>query len=503
MKRMRKLSRKQKGVSLILVIVMGTVAALMALAVMDSLIAAYRSIANRLGSQEITGAAESSAQYSIAYINQYAAENGGDVHAILDTPILVPSEVSGSYLQSPPMVKSLSNPDTSPGWTAFQNSAIWDSNNPSTDYLRLNVVATNGIDKSGVTVILGPNGYGKNLPTGKNSFFSNAILSSNSTTLGTNVNIALPDKSNIPDAQERAKYYSQTVLQSNGTLNLNGNSIGGSISGLDGITSDASSKIFGNVHSTNLPNNVFTPETNVLGDASSSGIILGSVDNNVSASDMVPAPTPKSNGNANVDLNSKQISPGGDSSQVYDLGSALVLNNSTSMTIKPGNYIADSVNIAPESTLIIDTSSNQPVNIYVRGKTADDSSISISADGISYSQPSSAKVTSVQLYYNGSKKTAIDLSNSFNGLVFAPKSDITITNVSSNTIDLNSAVVGKNVSVLSSQGKINWTYDPTSTNASLGQGGGGNNPIPGYNDLRKPTFFNVLSWQELSKSQLP
>ncbi len=492
-------ARSRKGASLILVLTMGTVAGLMALAVMDSLIEAYRGISNRVNTQEVNGAAESAAQYSIAYVNNYASENGGDVHAILNVPISIPLEVANTYIQTPPVLKKLSEPETSPAWAEFKNSAVWDSNNPSTDYVQLSVVATNGVDKSGIKVILGPNGYGKGLPTGRNSFFSNAILSSNSTTLGPNVKVALPPTTET-NPQKIAEYYSQVILKSNGTLDLNGNSVGGSIAGLDAVNNSGSDKptIAGNVHTQSAPENMFTPEQNVLGDGKNDNQIPGVVNNDVKATDVVPAPTPQSNGTANVDTDSNIISPGGDSSLVYDLGSSLVLPSNTVMTLKPGNYIADSVSIGSGSQISVETgSSGQGVNIYVNGKSAGDSAVSIGPDGIKYSGTNSS-ITSLQIYYNGSKNISMDLNSTFKGLIFAPKSKIDINSVNSGNVEMVSSVVGKEVNV---NGDITWTYDPKSTDAS--SGGGGTNPIPGYSDLKKPTFFNVLSWQELSKSQLP
>lgn len=100
-----------------------------------------------------------------------------------------------------------------------------------------------------------------------------------------------------------------------------------------------------------------------------------------------------------------------------DLGTVRISGSKTITLQAPGDYIASKLQISGGAKIVI--SGTGPVRIFVRGAT---SSIGISGNGI----VNNGRPQDLQIYYNGGASTSISGNASFNGILYAPNSQVRI-----------------------------------------------------------------------------
>lgn len=497
-------SRKEAGSSLLLVTCIGTIALMMAMAVIGSLIDLYRHTASQLAAQQVSSVAESSMQYTLALINDAARnEQLGEVPSTVD----IPSSVSGG-LNTKSEIADLDVTDL-----ALLQAPFYDRLIPQNMkiYKKVTVTVTNGIDKSKIVSVIGPDLFDGKSPSGSIPFFQNALQGVNSVTLGSGADVTSLDTN--PN-------FSNSLISSSADLVLNDNQIQGSVSAGNNITANSSVKIFGNVTYGNTASPTLISDSpigdpaasptdsNVLGDGvlgddpGSSASPYGTITKSASSNTVTPAPSPESSGSASFtgDSNSLSASPpaGASADGVYDLG-AVNLSSGQSLTLAPGNYSASSFNMSSGSTVQIgvDTTGSTGVKLYIQGNTPGNSAMSIDS-GSTFSNPASAN--NFQVFYNGNKNISVNTSSSFSGLVYAPNANVAIKSSQPlNPTQINGAFVANDLSV---DNNVNVKFSSSSTTTT--GGGGGSSPGPGYTAINPAKItFKALSWQEFAKNQIP
>lgn len=500
-------NRRNAGSSLLLVTCIGTIALMMAMAVIGSLIDVYRHTASQLAAQQVSSVAESSMQYTLALINDAARnEQLGEVPSTVD----IPSSVSGG-LNTKAEIADLDVTDL-----ALLQAPYFDRLIPQNMkiYKKVTVTVTNGIDKSKIVSIIGPDLFDGKSPSGSVPFFQNALQGVNSVTLGSGADVTSLDAS--PN-------FSNSLISSSADLVLNDNQIQGSVSAGNNITADSNVKIFGNVTYGNTASPTLISDSpigdpaasptdsNVLGDGvlgddpdptNPSPSQFGTITKSASTNTVTPAPSPESSGSASFTGDSSSLSaspPAGASADgVYDLG-AVNLSSGQSLTLAPGNYSASSFNMGPGSTVQIgtDTTSSTGVKLYIQGNTPGNSAMSIDS-GSTFSNPNSAN--NFQVFYNGNKNISVNTNSSFSGLVYAPNANVAIKSSQPlNPTQINGAFVANDLSV---DKNVNVKFSSSSTNTT--GGGGGNSAGPGYTAINPAKItFKALSWQEFPKNQIP
>lgn len=486
--------KRQQGFSLVYVISVGTIASLMAFAIMSPMLPVYRHVAKQDHDSRVSSIVETSMQYAIAKLNN-AADNGS--LNTITSPILVPPGLIEGAVVEVTMQKLPSNdPDlvVSPIYNSlneWKDLPVGDA--PQLDYRMLQVNFERNGSKSSLKVILGPNYIDTNNPN--SAFFQNALFAQSTLNLGNDISV----NSNSFDR-------TNPLIATKGTFIADSSNINGSVSA-DTLNISRNTKIAGDLNyngngptntdnfKTDDPSDTKNGAANVFGDGKK-GINpaaplpndkpYGGVELNPAPSTLAPAPTKTASQPASIQENQTnvfEVTPAPSATDTQSLG-AISLgadpeNPSQTLIIPPGNYTIQSLDISAQSK--IEIPSNGQVNLYIQGTTSGDTAFNINGDGIINNGPAS----NLQIFYNGSKNITWS-SKSFNALLYAPNSNVSLNiNQSGN---FSGAISGDKVSI---SGKGSFNYNPTAT--SINAGGGG----PGYKTPDKnsaPNQFNVLSW---------
>jgi len=491
--------RKDKGFSLLYVLSVGSIASLLAFAIMAPLLPVYRHVARQEYNSRLGTTAETAMQYAIARLNSAAEASDGSLDSIV-SPILVPfSVVHDQNIQVEMQILDSSNSSLT-GSPIYNKLNKWEDINPSSsrpleNYRRLKVICSNGTSHKTIDVILGPENLSSN--TSNQPYFSNSIFGRESINL-TKAQINFASTNFSRDVN---------LLSTKGDLKFgqSGSSIqqvAGSVSARN-ITAPSKSdvEIQGDIHATNTPNtsefdkDSTDPNANVLGDKNRDPVSAdpddpdlkyGSINQNVQDNIVSPAPSKLASQPASLTSPENGVLSVLPSANVQSLGYINLggSNQTDTLIIPPGEYTAQGINLESNGAIKLPDGSTGNVVIYLDSPSlGNNSAINISGNGIT----NVAKPSQFQLYYNGSKQVSIN-TKSFNGLVYAPNAPINLTLSDGGTFS--GALSGNNVSM---EGKGTVNYDPNSTATTSGGSG------PGYakpNETSKPKKFRVLSWRE-------
>ncbi len=488
--------RRERGFSLIYVLSVGSIASLMAFAILSPLLPVYRHVARQDNSSRVSTIAETGMQYAIARINN-AAEN--DTLDELTFPILVPPDlVSGESV-------SIDMQKIDGSSVNLANSPIYNSLNewkdlptgarPPEDYRALEVTFSKGGLKTNIKAIIGPDYISMQNPN--TSYFQNALFGQSSMTLGNGVTVSSAsfDRSTPIIATKGTFTSTNSTLDgslSADTLNINRNTI---ING--DLYYNSSSSTDANSFKTDDPADSKAGTPNVYGDqALGSNPALtpnpnpfGQISTNTAQSNVAPAPTVEATSPAQIQETGTNVftvtaPPSG---TIQNLGSISLgtdpSNPTQTLVIPPGTYTVQSIEISGTSSIELASSiPGQSVNLYVQGTTSDGTALNLAGNGTKNTGSSN----NLQIFYNGSQNT--NVSSSFKGLVYAPNSDINFTMNSSGSYS--GAITGNKVTVT---GNGTFNYDPGTTSTA---GGGPGYVKPDQNSV--PKRFNILSWKENS-----
>ncbi len=526
-------NRTQDGFSLILVMSLGLISLLMVMAVSAALVPLYQN----MGAQGVTSsnasAAELGMQYALAQLNSAAA--AGKLSSV-NSPIVVPSSLTNNTnvtvtftLLDTTLYPNLA---TSP----IFNLVTYGAPVNATDYRLLTSVASSGINKSTINVIVGPYMMKSSL-TGPKALFSNALFAENNLQLKGQVNVMT--EGNEGNEGNESGSGPQASVGSNNQIGLLGtNTVDGNINAYNGsptatsITASSNSTVNGNVtYSGNVsnlndpggpspftvdsPGNVFLanrglgPDPNVLADGQT-GQKIGSVTPGTSITNQTPLQALTGSSPATMTVggaNTVNVSPSQQSS-VSDLG-AINLSGNQVMVLTPGNYTASSINISGNAQMQVSVPSQATsgVSISVQGNSPGTVPISIAGNGIAMTGSAAPAPSNFQLFYNGTNNIQISMSSNFNtfyGLLYSPNATVNLNTGNirrENKTEFHGAIAANN---LTATGTGSIFFDPNSIKPSNGGGGGvaagpGSTPITPGSVQR----FNVLSWQEPTRAMAP
>lgn len=505
--------RSENSFSLVYVAGIGAAALMTGLAISAALMPTYRNVASLLYINEATSAAENSVQYALARLNEASETGSADSFS---SNVSVPDTVKGAASVSVSVSKidttfsdTLTNsPIFNPNMLNLRNDTNF-SELPN-DYRLIQATAKYNSFTRTVFAIVGPSPpFGPAQPSKQATpLFKNAAYANSSLSLKGGVGVSSEGNSGITDSS----IGSNKLVRIDGASSIEGN-VYASNSDTSKIALSASqdAKVLGNIFtpSNQIENNnppsedpnasAFTPDDpfsgadpskyNLFGDgqAPPSSSVVGSFQPS-QTSTIPPANVANSTQPAQLNqtggLDYEVISPS-TQSDIADLGS-LQINPGQTVTLNPGTYIVNSIDIANGGTLSINvpSSSSNGVQIYVQGSGAGTSAITISGS----MTPTSA--SNFQIFYNGTKNINIAMtSNDLYGLIYAPSSTITVNTGSSGRF--HGAFVGDSIS-LSGSGKI--LFDKSSVNP--GSGSPGVAPGPGYYLDPQSIKYRILSWHE-------
>ncbi len=517
-------NRNQSGFSLILVVSLGLISMLMALAVSASLVPIFQNMGAQGVASSTASAAELGMQYALAQLN-VAASTG--TLSNITSPMMVPSSLTNNTN----VVATITQLDTTQ-YPNLASSPIFNasaynttSQFKATDYRKLTSVATSGINKSTINVIVGPYMM-KSSSVGPNALFSNALFAANNLQL--NGQVSVMTETSSPSVQTQASIGSNNQISLLGTQNT----IDGNVNAYNASTTATSivaspnSKINGNINyngqisnlsdpggdspfTTDTPANValnkagIGPAPNVLADGIMGIPQIGAVTQGAATVlNQAPAQSITSNSPAIMTVggsNTVNVAP---SSSVSDLG-AINLSGNQVMVLTPGNYTASSINISGNGQIQVNVpaSSTTGVSISVQGNSSGTTPLSIGGQGIAMTGSAPLAASNFQVFYNGVNTIQMSMSsgfNSFYGLLYAPNADVSLDTGSIGKF--HGAIAANNLNV---SGKGSILYDPNSVKPSNG-GAGGVASGPGYTTPGSATQqFNVLSWQEPTRAMAP
>lgn len=523
-KQLKRIARKEAGISLIYVILVGGVTATAAIALGSSLFPACNHVSTLVMRDEVIDIAENCASFALKKLNSLGTTE--DLQSV-DISKLTPT----TYISKDAIVTASIH---AANLVNLQTSGLYDpekfqyrdfSFTPS--YRQLTVSASKGNYKHTIQLTLAPvyaplNGIGLTPQNASSTpLISKAIQSKSTLTIGSGINIPMEDGS--PTGAN---------IGTNGLLNLKGaTQISGSIDAYSAdpnATSIIASKlaiINGDVNSAGKINNTdgtttnpFTtdlksPTGNVLGDGKVSSP-FGTINDpntpefdpnsvkNYSPPVDVPTPTElatitySGNDPTSIAMSDYTVStPSG----IADLGN-LHVRAGDSITLKPGTYIADSVVIDPGATLKIAAPEGPyvGVDIFIQGKGSE---IPIDVNGkVSFEPGATPSANNFQLFYNGSKSVNFSLPNSssMRALVYAPNAGISI-NFGNNSA-FHGATVGNTVS-LTGANNGQYFFDPAtkSKTSSPGVAAGPNYSLNKSAVSAEPSVkqYRIIAWREL------
>jgi hypothetical protein len=526
-------NRSQNGYSLILVSSLGLIAVLTAVAVSAALVPTYRNIGAQGVSKSTASAAEVGIQYALAQLN--AAASGGSLGSFT-SPIVVPTPITSNInvvvtmtSLNPTKYPNLASSAT--GADPIFNTYAYNSLN-ATDYRMLTSVATYGLNQSTVNVIVGPIMALPSASVSSNPLFSYALFGGNNIQLNGNVNVMTEGSqanqasigsnnqigllgTNTVDGNIDAYNPSKTatsILASpnstiNGSINYNGNISNVTAGGNFPFTADTPANVA-----------LFTagagPQPNVLADGTIGQQIGALTPGAATVTNQASVPGINSSSPAIMTVGGPQEAPNiinvapSSLSSVSDLGAVNLANNQV-MVVTPGNYTASSINISGNAQIQVSIPASPPpnspqgVSITIQGNSLGTTPISIGGNGI-VPMPgghASPAASNFQLFYNGTESIQITMSptfNSFYGLLYAPNATVNLNTGSTGAF--HGAIAANNLTA-SGNGQI--LFNPSSINPSSG-GSGGVAAGPGYTTPGTAAqMFNVLSWQEPTRSGAP
>jgi hypothetical protein len=526
-----KVRQREEGFSLIFVMSLGAIAVLAALALTDSLLPIYRNVAGQNYMNQASAAADSAAQYGIAYLNNAAAT--GALTAIPPS-LTVPSTVTGTA-SATVYISPLTNPATTPD---LFNSVIYNPQNannlpntsiPLNDYRVLTAVATYGPFTRGVRVILGPNAYVSSTMTPA-PFLNMALFANSNLTITSGVNILTDPSVSTPSAS----------IGSNNFISLGGGTIDGNITAFNSspnpntvsISAPSSTIVNGNVEYSNSAANTsggstpFTSDSaggNVWGSDRSPQFISPAVAGEVNDSTPQSQASPTAPQISSAQPATFSLQQTGATTQTItvlnttptvpaDLGD-LNLSAGTTLVLPAGQYTTSSLIMDPTANIqMTNLGSSTGVQLYVQGQgtLASGSTTEATVVSLNGNITGNSAASNLQIFYNGAQGVQLATGgSSLYAVVYAPNADVTIDTTGGGTF--HGAATGNTLEVTNNNPALPGTvsFNPSSINAS-GPGPGGAAPGPGYNlsnnaskltDLTQS--FNILSWLELLPTQIP
>lgn len=486
-------SRSERGFSLIYVIALGSVSAIAALAIMQSVLNASQYVANQRYINESASAAENAVQYTIASLNKAAEDS--DLAGFSSTVSIPTAVATGVTVTCQPITVTGS---------AIENPNLKFNSNGGTaaDYRLIRAIAQEGGVKRYLDVVVGPSYFRNTTPS--QTYFSNAVQANNGLTVeGTPIR-------NVDGSQLGAN------IASNGLVDLRaGTLIEGNVNAYNSDPSATSIKAYsqglgnpasdvtvnGSVTYTGSTQNTFDPgadafrndqtgtNPNVLGDAKVGLPTFGTIDSTGAVSPATPVQTLVPDSNIAVSgTTSMTVAAPTSSTGVYNLGS-IDLSPGQSMTISQGTYVVNSINVASGATLNIDMStgiSGAGVRLYVQGNPG---ATPVNFQG---TLSGASSPTNLQIFYNGQEQMNFASNSPMYSLVYAPNASV---KVNTSTAPFNGSVVGGSVNVTGSRGMY---YDPSAVTSA---GSGGAAPAKHSTVTNSVQKFNVLSWREYAPAQ--
>lgn len=525
----KKTNKRDRGVSLMYVVVVGGITAGAALALGSSLFPIFNHVSSLTQRDQVFDISENCLRYAMARYKQLQ-ENGEDLQAVTVDKLIPPDSITNKgkieiSLADADLTTLQTKGIYSPEQTTYPYAVILPT------YKFLTISAAKGGYTHKIRVLLkpefslSPNTSPSEYPPSSgntlvsSTLFSNSALQANSTLrIGDGVDISIEGGSNLG-----------ANIGSNGLITLDGAStINGSINAYSppvsngtptSIKATTNAIVKGNVSASGTINDVNPTVTtppltsdatggNVYGDGQyGSTPTAGVIDNSGKLTQMAPVVTPQPTQEAQV---SGTITEPADvsmpsSAKVTDLGSLKVPTGQT-VTIQPGSYVVDSVSIENGGTLNIQSTpsdSSSGVNLYVRGST--DVATPIDVQGNVSFNGTTVSPNNFQMFYSGQKTLNFSTSSnsSLYGLVYAPNASITV-GLSANS-SFHGALVGNNVNVQkigSIAGARSIVYDPNATNTAP-PSSSGMAPAPQFGLMKNSTGsgyavlnYRIISWEE-------
>ncbi len=529
LKSLSKRNSRKSGVSLMYVVVVGSISASAALVLGSSLFPIYNHVSALTQRDQVIDISENCLRFAMAKYKQIAAD-GEDLQSVTIDKLLPPDSLKNQGT----VQLTLSDPD----FATLQKTGIYSAEEntyPSAvilpSYKFLTVTAAKGGYTHKIRVLLkpeyslGPNASPSDYPDStastlvSSTLFSDAALQANSTLrIGDGVDVSIEGGNNLG-----ANIGSNGLVTLDGTSTINGSINAYSPPSTNGtptsIKATPSAIVKGNVSASgnvvDVNPSVTTPPLtsdasggNVYGDGKfGSTPTAGVIDNSGKLTQMAPVVTPQATQEAQI---SGTISDPGDISmptgaKVTDLGSLKVPAGQT-VTIQPGNYVLDSVSIESGGTLSIKSSgadATSGVNLYVRGST--DVGIPVDVQGNIGFNGTTVSPNNFQLFYGGQKSLNFSTNNNTNlyGLVYAPNATISV-GLGANS-SFHGALVGNNVHIQksgSSIGPRTIVYDPNATNTAP-PSSSGTAPAPQFGLMKNSSGsgfsvlnYRIISWEE-------
>ncbi|MBX9947538.1 MAG: hypothetical protein K2Y39_00110 [Candidatus Obscuribacterales bacterium] len=528
-KKFPKLKFRDRGVSLMYVVVVGGITASAALALGSSLFPIYNHVSSLTQRDQVIDISENCLRYAMARFKQLHA-SGEDLQTVNIDKLMPPDALRN---QSTVQI-SLSDADLA----TLKNRGVYSDDQsvyPSAiilpTYKFLTITTSKGGYSHKIRVLLEPkytlpsfvspdeypNSAGNTLVS--STLFSDAALQANSTLrIGDGVDVSIEGGKDLG-----------ANIGSNGLITLDGTStINGSINAYSppisngtptSIKATQNAIIKGNVSASgnisDVNPTITTPPLssdasggNVFGDGiQGSTPTAGVIDNSSKLTQMAPVVTPQPTQEAQI--NGTFAEPGDISmptgATVTDLGALRVPAGQT-VTIQPGNYVVDSLSVESGGTLSIKSSpsdSSSGLNLYVRGSS--ETSVPVDVQGSVSFNGTTISPNNFQLFYSGQKSLNFGTSNnsSLYGLVYAPNASINV-GLGANS-SFHGALVGNNVSVQKSGTSIgprSIVYDPNATNVAP-PSSSGTAPAPQFSLMKNSSGtgyavldYRIISWEE-------
>ncbi|HEY9731286.1 MAG TPA: hypothetical protein V6C89_05205 [Drouetiella sp.] len=516
---MKKNQRDGQGFSLIFVASMGFVMVLMALAATSALIPIYQNVGAQNLSAQTQAAAEVGAQYAMAKLNTAA-----DLTSV-PASLTLPAAASNANVTV--TIESLTSAQLA-GY-AVDNIAADNfakiANTPAPDYRRITSIATLGVAKSAVYLIVKavqtqavPSSGAAGMPNPPSAYFNNALFAGDTLTISNTGGSRMKILSE--NSTRQAQIGSNNLIVLSGRSVIDGNVIANNDDRSVSIRGSSNNRINGNLtYNGIMSNNVSSTSPaflvdssanldrnpNVLGDGSfgptpTQGTITSNGSTQTEFAPMIPVQATTSATYTATGTNSSTVTAPG-AGQVVNLG-AINLHNSDTLTLPAGNYTATSISIQDNAQITTTSSANATgVNITVQGQSALSTPINIGGKGITQSGTPSA--TNVQIFYAGQQNVAVSLASGFSkfyGLIYAPNANV---NVSMTGQEFHGAVAGNNVSLT---GTGSFFYDPGTVHPGLSSSSTNNTSNSLYyvkNPASTNNGFQTIAWIEPDKSSLP
>lgn len=520
--------RSRKAYSLVLVMSIGSIAMMTALALTTTMTDGYRFTSKEQYEAHALHDAEIAARYAISVMNSNLTN--------IPSSVKLPNElaktasdpriekISPTYLQGTPFTptgidQKPNNPNTP--------IIIFDRNN----FYCISSDATIGNIKKSIKIIVGLS----NQSTATISSSSTAsygppltanfgrALSANNKLQVKGVNVIDPNKGQNPVSlggqADISSNNNLTVTEAKieGSVNAYGQASEESTASLENATINGDLKYSGKQPDKTVRENQPKDDNSiVLGDGKDDGSLLGKITQNATRTEISPVPIIDVNatvsfesstpGTTNVSIASSNTTlPAPSPTSVGNLGQMTIGNSSSpssTINFSSGNYTLPNLTINSNAT--INVNPNSAVKLFIQGPPTP-------AHAQSGQQDTAVeflgKLTNVQdprdfqIYYSGTKtiRIAPNLDGSiFMGLIYAPNANVEVKLPKGGTF--RGAIVANNISLVGKSGNENFEY----VNLSGNSVNGGNNQIPniyvtssnGSTPIVTNQDFRPISWRE-------